>query len=261
MYRGYNLTDATFTQNTLNYQYGKNLYEDFQKTIRPSLESYIIDNGILDAKEIQKDWFPEVNAHIFISHSHKDESLAIALAGWLLNKFGLKAFIDSCVWGYANDLLKILDNRYCQNNKPNSYDYDKRNYSTSHVHMLLMTALNKMIDKTECVFFLNTENSVSIMSGIENRTLSPWIYGEIETTRIIEKHLPRRKTIKMFNKGGVLLEEAADSSLNIAYPMNMSHLYNLTPDILQLWEQHFKYEGEKAVDELYKLTQPHKIHG
>ena len=54
MYRGYNLTDATFTQNTLNYQYGKNLYEDFQKTIRPSLESYIIDNGILDAEEIQK---------------------------------------------------------------------------------------------------------------------------------------------------------------------------------------------------------------
>lgn len=261
MYRGYNLTDATFTKNAQNYQYGKDLYENFKKAIRPSLESYIINNGILDAEEIQKDWFPEVNAHIFISHSHKDESLAIALAGWLLNKFGLKAFIDSCVWGYANDLLKILDNRYCQNNKPNSYDYDKRNYSTSHVHMLLMTALNKMIDKTECVFFLNTENSVFIVSEIKNRTLSPWIYGEIETTRIIEKHRPNRETIKMLNESGVLLEKAADSSLKIAYPMNMIHLYNLTPEILQQWGQRFKYGGEKALDALYELTQPHKIHG
>lgn len=149
MYRGYNLTDATFTQNALNYQYGKNLYEDFQKTIRPSLESYIIDNGILDAEEIQKDWFPEVNAHIFISHSHKDKDLAIALAGWLRYKFGLDAFIDSCVWGYANDLLKILDDEYCKHSHSDLYDYNKRNYSTSHVHMLLMAALNKMIDKTE----------------------------------------------------------------------------------------------------------------
>ena len=261
MYRGYKLTDVTFTKNPLNRQYGNNLYEDLKKAIRPSLGSYIIDNETLDAEKIQKDWFPEVNAHIFISHSHKDESLAIALAGWLLNNFGLKAFIDSCVWGYANDLLKILDNQYCRNNKPDSYNYNKRNYSTSHVHMLLMTALNKMIDKTECVFFLNTENSVSIVSGIENRTLSPWIYGEIETTRIIEKHQPKRETIKMFNESRVLLEKAEDSLLNIAYPMNTSHLYDLTPQTLQQWEQDSKYGGEKALDRLYELTQPHRIYG
>ena len=254
MYRGYNLADVTFTKNWQNYRNDNDLYENFKKAIRPSLELYIIDNGILNAEKIQKDWFPEINAHIFISHSHKDEGLAIALAGWLWNKFGLKAFIDSCVWGYANDLLKILDNQYCQNNKPNSYNYNKRNYSTSHVHMLLMTALNKMIDKTECVFFLNTENSVSIESEIKNHTLSPWIYGEIETTRIIEKHQPKRETIKMLNESRVLLEKAEDSLLNIAYPMNTSHLYNLTPQTLRQWEQCSKYRGEKALDKLYKLT-------
>lgn len=257
MYRGYNLTDVTFTKNALNYQRGKDLYENFKKAIQPSLKSYIIDNGILDAEEIQKDWFPEVNAHIFISHSHKDEDLAIALAGWLSNKFGLKAFIDSCVWGYANNLLKILDDEYCKHSYSDLYDYNKRNYSTSHVHMLLMTALNKMIDKTECVFFLNTENSVSIVSGIKSCTLSPWIYGEIETTRIIEKHHPNRKEQKLFS-----LEKAKDSLPNIAYPMDMSHLHNLTSRTLQQWEQCSKYNSEeKTLDILYKLTSPRKIHG
>lgn len=256
MYRGYNLTDVTFTKNEQNHLSGNDLYKDFKKEIRPSLESYIIDNGVLDAEEIQKDWFPEINAHIFISHSHNDEGLAIALAGWLWNKFGLKAFIDSCVWGYANDLLKILDDEYCKHSYSDLYDYDKRNYSTSHVHMLLMTALNKMIDKTECIFFLNTKDSVSIVYGIKNRTLSPWIYGEIETTRIIEKHKPNRREQKFFS-----LEKAEDSLLNIAYPINMSHLYDLTPQTLQQWEQRFKYNsGEKALDELYELTPPHRIY-
>ena len=28
------------------------------------------------------------------------------------NNFGLRVFIDSSVWGYANELLKIIDNEY-----------------------------------------------------------------------------------------------------------------------------------------------------
>ena len=57
--------------------------------------------------------------------------MVIALNGWLYESFGIKSFIDSSVWGYANDLLKLIDDAYCLNlegtNK--SYNYEKRNYS------------------------------------------------------------------------------------------------------------------------------------
>ena len=56
-----------------------------------------------------------------------------------------------------------------------------------HVHMMLSTALANMIDKTECIMFLNTPNSVSTRDT-KLKTYSPWIYNEIEITRIIEKN-------------------------------------------------------------------------
>ena len=66
---------------------------------------------------MQANWFPQIKADIFISHSHKDKGLALALAGWLEETFGLTAFIDSCVWGYANKLLKMIDDEYCYQKK------------------------------------------------------------------------------------------------------------------------------------------------
>lgn len=57
-----------------------------------------------------------------------------------------------------NDLLREIDEKYCRHSNGTSFDYDKRNYSTSHVHMMLSIALSRMIDKCESVFFLNSEN-------------------------------------------------------------------------------------------------------
>ena len=78
-----------------------------------SVEKHIKENDKIDGTKMQENWFPKVDADIFISHSHKDENLAKGLAGWLYKEFGLEAFIDSCVWGYANDLLLEIDKKYC----------------------------------------------------------------------------------------------------------------------------------------------------
>nr|MBK7064154.1 hypothetical protein [Deltaproteobacteria bacterium] len=64
--------------------------------------------------------------------------------------FGLTAFVDSSVWGDANELLAEIDNRFCWSDDRRTYDYRKRNNSTSHVHMMLATALSVMIDRCEC---------------------------------------------------------------------------------------------------------------
>lgn len=110
-------------------------------------------DGVIDGTKLQENWFPTKHKfNVFLSHSHNDKQLAIALAGFLKDKLGLNAFIDSCLWGYSNDLLKEIDQRYCRHRNGVSFDYNKRNYSTSHVHMMLSIALSRMIDNCEAVF-------------------------------------------------------------------------------------------------------------
>ena len=59
--------------------------------------------------ETNKNELENEKVYIFISHSHKDINKVIAFAGWLKTNFGLEAFIDSCSWGYCDELLKIID--------------------------------------------------------------------------------------------------------------------------------------------------------
>lgn len=66
------------------------------------------------------------------------------------------------------------------------FDYDKRNYSTSHVHMMLSIALTSMIDACETVFLLNTPQSISLEEDIKKeQTSSPWIYHELSTANVM----------------------------------------------------------------------------
>lgn len=64
--------------------------------------------------------------------------------------------------------------------------------------MMLSTALNNMIDSTECLFFLNTPNSISLSNEITNEqkfTYSPWLYSELTTASIVEKRIHDWKVI------------------------------------------------------------------
>ena len=138
-------------RNDYYFKEGKKMYESMKKEIDTNLENFST-NGKLDATKLSENWFPQINADIFVSHSHKDFDSALTLAGFLYKKLDLICFIDSCIWGYSNKLLKAIDVKYCKNINKNTYDYDLRNLSTSHVHMMLTVALTKMIYKTECLF-------------------------------------------------------------------------------------------------------------
>lgn len=184
MYVGFNLelNNEIFTE--ANKQKGFSVFTELKDKVQHQLDSYISPNGSIDGTKMREDWFPQVDADIFISHSHKDEGKAIALAGWLQEQFGLSSFIDSCIWGYAGDLLKEIDKKYCWNEQANTYNYNSRNYTTSHVHMMLASALTMMMDKTECIFFMNTPSSVKTEDVI-HKTASPWIYNELTMTHLL----------------------------------------------------------------------------
>lgn len=233
--------------------FGQSLFDEQKDTVHSQLDSYVLDEGVLDASRIEEDWFPSIDTNVFISHSHKDRELAIGFAGWLHELFGISSFIDSCVWGYADDLLKIIDKNYCVNKrKPDgsidTYDYNKRNQSTAHVHMILNTALQKMIDKTECLVFLNTPNSLLIDNVIDGAaTASPWIYSELTFSRLCRKR-------KLSEYRSHLVHDSLHefAQLNVKYDVSLSHLVDLNDsDLLQIWMKSRQKRPQEALDDLY----------
>ena len=233
------------------YQYGVDSFNQQKLVVQNRLESYALDDGILDATRIEEDWFPDIDTNVFISHSHRDQKLAIGLAGWMHKLFGIESFIDSCVWGYADNLLKIIDDSYCvtkQGENGNTYNYSKRNQSTTHIHLILNTALQKMIDKTECLIFLNTPNSLLVDDVINgSATASPWIYSELTFSRVVRKRKLSEYRPQLSHDA--LLEF---SQLNVKYDVSLSHLVDLgDSDLLQIWI-HSRQKGPyEALDDLY----------
>lgn len=268
MYRGFNLSlkENCFEQDDFEklQEIGSESFSNQRAKIIEKISSFANGDGFLDGSKMQANWFPQIKADIFISHSHKDEALAIALAGWLKDTFGLTAFIDSCVWGYANELLKQIDAVYCLNGN-HSYSYEKRNYSTSHVHMMLSVALTQMIDNTECLFFLNTPNSIT-PNTIINQTESPWIYSEIATTHLIRRrHFSEyrlKRTVESFSEGG-------RPTPCIIYNIPIDHLTDIDNRVLNNWKKSWLTEvythhklrqysedlSVHALDKLYELKE------
>lgn len=247
MYIGFNLELEDDILSTENKQVGSSIYAEVKEKIQQQLDSYISPDGSIDGTKMREDWFPQVNADVFISHSHVDEEKAIALAGWLKGKFGLTAFIDSCIWGYAGDLLKEIDNKYSWNEQSKTYNYTIRNYTTSHVHMMLASALTMMINNTECIFFMNTPSSVKTKDAV-HKTASPWIYHELSMTNLIQKKSPQQHR-KALTKG--LYKYAESKQLNILYDVNLNNLINLNSNDLQEWSSNHQL---KTMEALFKFN-------
>ena len=229
---------------------GKQLYNQFKKNIEENLNMFRNKDGSLNGSKLTSEWFPLMNADIFISHSHKDIDMALLIAGLLYKTQGIKCFIDSCIWGYADDLLRIIDNEFCL--KPGgSYSYEKRNYSTSHVHMMLSIALTKMIYNTECLFFLNTPNSIYPKDSIPgvrkvDETLSPWIHTEIEMTKLVNKR--NTKEHRNFQKSFSVARE----DFQMHHSGDTSHMEKLTFGELYKWAKKTYNNKFEALDNLYE---------
>lgn len=257
MYAGFKLSLETAktllpTGGIKNQTVGQNNMEA-GKALRQKLEAFLLNDGSLDATKMLDSWFPSIYRHVFISHSHKDEEIAIRLATWLQNKFSITSFIDSSAWGFCDDLLKDLDNKYCYLESTQTYSYEKRNVSTTHVHTLLSIALAMMLDSCECIIFLNTPNSIkakdSIASADKETTSSPWIFSELSVSRLI-----RRRPLIDHRQGHVkiALDEVRGKALSVQYPAPQEHLIQLGLTDLQGWQQPSYLTPYSALDALYK---------
>lgn len=253
MYKRYKLENTKDLASLVKeyYDYGDRIIKSQERDIKKSLEEYINQRGYINMSDISNEWFPLVNCDVFLSHSHKDLDIVKGLIGFFKKRFDIDVFVDSCIWGYCNDLIREIDDKYCR--KENLYfDYDKRNYSTAHVHMMLSSSLNKMIDKSECIIFLESINSLDVKEIIENGTSSPWIYSELIATKLIQIKVPER-----------LLEEKRElfkHSINMSesfkpmYRGEVSHLKELTVKCLDFVANKNLNSKEKCLDEIYKFS-------
>lgn len=258
---------GAFYNSVINHYYtiGVDLFTSHEKEVQGCLAKYITEDGIINGTELKERWFSITPKDIFISHSHNDLNRVKAFAGWLHDCFGLEAFIDSCSWGYCDDLLNKIDKKYCYDPKRKTYDYQLRNYTTSHVHMMLSTALTEMMDNTECVIFFNTPNSINMADELEKiekknkkeTTISPWIYHELSMTTMLRSKYPQRKK-------KVIEHFAQDSrdKLTIQYDVKkaMGEMITLTDTALSKWNENWNKQpikvSEEALDELYRIVFP-----
>lgn len=232
------------------YNKGVQEYSIHKQKIKGSLDKYLSVDGELKASEIEDDWFPNFKADVFLSHSHKDEKDVITLAGMLID-IGLTVFIDSCVWEYADDLLKQIDNKYCVSKKNSdgsidTYNYKKRNQSTAHVHMMLNGALMKMMDNTECIIVLDTPNSLRAKDILKGKTNSGWIYSELLMSRFLRKSCPIRKS-----ENYAINESVKHDGLSVAYDVDIRHLIIISITDITCAVEDRKYLGSDFLDQLY----------
>lgn len=243
-----------------------NPYNQLDKTINfKNLISKSLQGNYINVSEIETEFFPKIDAHIFISHSHADISEAQKLANFLYSNFGLKCFIDSVFWKNVDDIINELllppadKNRMFRtpNGQPNntiiSTSDIKRN--CSHAYMILGMSLLKIIDKTEAFFFLDSNNSTSFNPrNNQLATKSPWISLELLSTEIL-----RRKPIRSHRRIQNAFESANfNESKAFFYPIDLSNLTAINYANLEDWQYQCKLSsynkhGESTLDKLYLI--------
>ncbi|MDB5390819.1 MAG: hypothetical protein JWM11_6465 [Planctomycetaceae bacterium] len=250
---------ASFQNTEGLVKYGRYMTASGKKAVTEALTEIASDKSVLDGQTIQDSWFPDVEADVMLSHSHGDEDEVLMLAGWLKSKFGLTSFVDSSIWGYAGDLLRMIDDKYCRNANGETYNYALRNESTSHVHMLLTTALGKMIHKTECLIFINTPASIATRQVVKTQTFSPWIFAELTLAGIVEEVIPKRLVTDdgwvTANKSAGILKEAEVRRLRVLHTVeNMSRFTAIDGETLSTWYNECEDKGPESLDKLYEVT-------
>jgi hypothetical protein len=233
---------------------GKKLMSPLENDIDNLLRE-VLNNGTIDGTALSARYFPTLKRDIFLSYSHNDQDLAYGVAGMMSSYFKLEAFTDTCFWGSADKLLKEIDDEYCWQEKSKTYDYKKRNFSTSHVHAMLTAAIMKAMDSAEVVIFLNTSNSVPDLKetidkdGYDEYTLSPWIYEEMLLTTMLKETNWEVYRRDWRHDEKVVLEHF-DKGLRVKYKLPKANLISLTLDDIYEWYKNYE-NRQKAESRQY----------
>lgn len=226
----YNSTEQIKLWNNIGWQ----CKQEFKDEYNYLLKNYLND-GTINGTKLIKEVFDKNNYDVFLSYSHNDEKLVLTIAGMLIEQFNLNVFVDTFYWGSADDLLKEIDDIKCKNSD-GTYDYQKRNITTSHVHAMLTSAIMQVMDLSEIVIFVNTNNSVPVLentlSGKKEYTFSPWIYEEVLLTELLREKKWFEHRLSTFNER---MEYKKEQDFEIAYELPKNNMINIDVDDIHEW--------------------------
>lgn len=265
MYKGFNLDfDEEYFIESIGYKdyatiYDTEVIETYKENINFSIEKIKKNIKEIDGTELQNSWFPNIESHIFLSHSHSDEEIVKRFAGYLYSELGIKVFIDSTIWRDSNEELIKLMNKYAKWEQykiiPNGdirvcYVEEVFKFK-DNINMMLLMALTKMINNTDCFLFFNTNNS-TINEYHNSKTYSPWIYYEIGISKCIEK-IKRKNIIETFSSK----HKSSTESIIMTFDLDTEHLINLSTKEIIEWVNICKNTNIKtydALDNLYNIN-------
>ena len=224
---------------------GRELLFECKKSIEKSIDLFFDSaTKTFDANSIENSWFPQIECNVFISHSHKDFDHILSFVGWLYECLGIKAFVDSAIWENVNVLAKKLEDKYFAEDVEclmEPREIIEKAYTNSRI--ILNSAIEKMIDSTECFLFIGTENSL-----IDFETTSPWIYAENLFSNVV-----RRKELVEYRP--ILIHEhyTADS-INMKYKCSFDGYKEITrSDLMEIWKHRGIKDPLETLDYLYKI--------
>ncbi len=271
MYKGYHFSMANellphyFLRAEEYKRIGRAQKEVAQKVIQ---EKILSGKWVIAGDKTESEWFPQLKKHVFISHSHKDEDAALLVAGLLKDRLGIDAFVDSAAWGCYRGLAKCLY-EVAKRGYPNitsQQDTQLRMSATVHAHCMLSKSLIQMMDRCECLMFLDTPSSVGLhnINIAGSSTFSPWIYTEIEASRVLRRYRYPRSMLKAANEGLRSFARGEEARVQVVYPLNLEHLDKLSPRMLIQWAANAQeimgrladdqYRPYQLLDELYRIS-------
>lgn len=190
------------------------------------LKTFLNSDGTLNGDLIVNTNFPCKNSYdFFISHSHNDIEIIKPFVSFL-ESIGFTVFLDSYIWQSADKLLKEIDRCYCYKEDTNTYDYNKRNFSTTHVHLMLSSALGEVIKNSSYFILIESPQSIKLNNSFDTLTSSPWIFQELQYFNLLTKHC-NYYALENLDENAVL---------NITRKADTSNLQKLTAEILKRWE-------------------------
>ena len=131
--------------------------EEGQNEFKCFIDS-LVSKSVIDGSKVSEKAFSLKNVDVFISYSSKDQEIAKRLARSLQRFLKLTVFLDCDEWLYSDDILKAVDNKYCQGK--GGLNYNAVRASSAHFNAMLSVALFEQIANSRILLLLNTKNSI-----------------------------------------------------------------------------------------------------